>query len=568
MCGILGQITLSRQHNRELFMDALSLLEHRGPDNTNMKTYAHDTAIINFGHTRLKIIDLSETSNQPFEIDHCSMIFNGEIYNYQALKQELESNGVIFKTSSDTETILQMYLYYGIDQTLEKLHGMFAFAIYDQQKEHIYIARDRIGIKPLYYYQDNETLIFTSEIKAIHKLCKERLTINNNSVANYYYHRHIAEPQTIYNEIHAVKSGEYMTTNLKTMDTDSTQYWQLKKSTTKTEEGDIVDDIEALLHQSIQEHLVSDVPISFALSGGLDSSLLIAMTKEYKNDIVGYTIKRSAQDIDWHYSKKIADYLNVEQRVIEFQSLKTQKEDKRIFEIYDNPLACSSIFSTYLLYKEIGKDFKVCISGDGADEIFGGYKWYQYYFDLTRPSLVTLAHYDRFKYLARHYLKYRHHKGVAKYKRIMLDRFSKQEIEVNLLKSRTNVYEEDMYKEYINEINDIKDLMYVDFFTFLRFGLIRADLSSMAHSVENRVPFLDHRLVEYAYSIDPKLFNKRGILKYLLKKVAERYLPKEYIYRAKKGFSAPVKDILPINDVKAYMQYVFVQWAQHFDRKR
>ena len=179
--------------------------------------------------------------------------------------------------------------------------------------------------------------------------------------------------------------------------------------------------------------------------------------------------------------------------------------------------------------------------------------------------IETIRSFDRFKYFVRHYPRYFKYNGIAKYKRIMLDRFSKEEIENSILHENINIFEEDMYKQYISDIKNIKDMMYVDFFTFLRFGLNRADLSSMAHSVENRVPFLDHRLVEYAFDIDPKLFNKNGELKYLLKKVAERYLPKEYIYRPKKGFSAPVTDILPVVNAKDHMKYMYAKWKEkHF----
>lgn len=568
MCGILGQISYRKTIESE-FDKALNLLNHRGPDNHSVKHYHLEKVFVSLGHTRLKIIDLSQNANQPFEIDHCTIVFNGEIYNYESIKKELEDKGIVFKTHSDTEVILQAYLFFGLSETVNKLHGMFAFCIYDKSINKAFLVRDRVGIKPLYYFCDQGELIFASEIKAIQRLCTKKLQVDNSSVANFFYHRHIAEPNTIFQEIKTVNSGEYIEICLNELSVNKKCYWSLNPINKENNEKRILDKIDELLNESVKEHLVSDVPISFALSGGLDSSLLIAMSKNYKKDIVGYTVKRSDNDIDWIYSKKIASYLDVEHRIIEFQSLDMNKEDKKIFEIYDNPIACSSIFGTYLLYKEIAKEFKVCISGDGADELFGGYKWYQSYFDLTKPSLETFLNVDRFKYFIRNYLKYTSYSDIEKYKRIMLDRFSKTKVEKDILNQKIDTFEEDMYKRYIANIVTIKDMMYVDFFTFLRFGLLRADLSSMAHSVENRVPFLDYRIVEYAFSIDPKLFNKKGVLKYLLKKVAERYLPKEYIYRAKRGFSTPVHDILPISNAQNYMEYIFKQWQQcHLDIKK
>mgnify|MGYP006139880879 FL=1 len=207
------------------------------------------------------------------------------------------------------------------------------------------------------------------------------------------------------------------------------------------------------------------------------------------------------------------------------------------------------------------KEFKVCISGDGGDEIFGGYNWYQYFLDTKHPTLNILKNFNRFRTFTKH--KYFFPKNdIEKYKKIMLDRFTKIDVE-KLLNKNIKVKEIEMYKKYIEKIDSIQDMMYVDFFTFLRYNLIRLDLSSMAHSLENRVPFLDHRLVEYAYTIDPKLHYKNGELKYILKKVAERYLPKKYIYRTKRGFSAPIMNILPVKSGKDGQKYIFNQWKEY-----
>jgi asparagine synthase (glutamine-hydrolysing) len=565
MCGILGFVS-SKQIPKKSFDSDLELLFHRGPDNSSSALETIEDNSIAFGHTRLSIIDLSESANQPFCIGDYTIIFNGEIYNYEALKPSLEKDGVIFKTHSDTETILQSYIKYGIEKTLDSLHGMFAFAILDKKEDKIILARDRVGIKPLYYLHDKENFIFSSEIKAIKKLSENDLNIDLDSSANYFYHKYVPEDKTIYKEIKAVESGEYIEFKLNDFSITKHRYWNIKRSSKEQDEKKIIDRVDELLNDSVKEHLVSDVPVSFALSGGLDSSLLIAMAKQYKEDIVGFTIKRDPNDIDWIYSQKIAKYLNVEQRITDFHDLNMEGEDKKLYEIYDQPIGCSSIFSTYLLYKKISKEFKVCISGDGGDEIFGGYMWYKRYMDMKNPNFKMLFDKGNLKQTIRDYLKYFKYDDVTRYKKIMLDRFEKNDIE-SILGENVNVEETDMYKKYISKIDSIQDMMYVDFFTFLRFALIRADLSSMAHSVENRVPFLDHSLVEYAYTIDPKLHHKNGELKYILKKVAERYLPKEYIYRPKRGFSAPINQIIPIKTGQEAMMYIYNKWKEcHFDR--
>ena len=560
MCGILGYIS-STKISQEKFNDTLKLIVHRGPDNLSSIFETTQNKEIALGHTRLSIIDLSEKSNQPLTIGEYTIIFNGEIYNYKALKVSLEKNGVVFTTQSDTEIILQSYIKYGMRQTIDTLKGMFAFAILDKKENKIILARDRIGIKPLYYLLNDNNFIFSSEIKTIKNLSKDKLKIDEESSANYYYHRHINEPKTIYKEINAVESGQYLELELKNFLITKINYWTLIRSSKEQDEKKVIDKVEELLNESVKEHLVSDVPISFAFSGGVDSSLLISIAKQYQNNITAFTIKRSDNDIDWIYSKKIAKYLNIKQKINDFNNLDIDGVDKRLYKIYDQPIGCSSIFSTYLLYKTMTKEFKVCISGDGGDEIFGGYNWYQHFLDTKHPTLNILRSLNRLRTFIRH--KYFFPKNdIEKYKKIMLDRFTKIDIE-KLLDNNIKVEEIEMYKKYIEKIDSIQDMMYVDFFTFLRYNLIRLDLSSMAHSLESRVPFLDHKLVEYAYTIDPKLHYKNGELKYILKKVAERYLPKKYIYRPKKGFSAPIMNVLPVKSGKEGQKYIFNQWKEY-----
>jgi asparagine synthase (glutamine-hydrolysing) len=564
MCGIVGCISLNKISNKR-FAEALYLLNHRGPDNSSSISQQIGEKNVQLGHTRLSIIDLTIDANQPFSIGKYTIVFNGEIYNYESLKINLEKDGVSFVSHSDTETILQSYIKYGIVKTLESLHGMFAFAILDIKINKIILARDRMGIKPLYYKFDNEDLIFSSEIKSIKKLSDDKLNLDFNSSANYFYHRHIPEPSTIYKEISTVESGEYIEYQLEEQSLTKNIYWNIKRNSKEQDEKKVIDRVEELLHDSVKEHLVSDVPVSFALSGGLDSSLLIAIGKDYQKDIVGFTVKRSIDDIDWIYSQKIAKHLDIEQRMIDFNGLNMDSEDKNLYEIYDHPIGCSSIFSTYLLFKEVSKEFKVSISGDGGDEIFGGYMWYKRYLDMKHPSLKLLLDKGNIKQTFNDFKNYYKYDDIKRYKKIMLDRFDKEEVE-SFLNAKTNVSEIDMYKKYIDKIDNIQDMMYVDFFTFLRFALVRADLSSMAHSVENRVPFLDHRLVEYAYTIDPKLLYKNGELKYILKKVAERYLTKDMIYRPKKGFSAPINQIIPIKTAQESMKYIYDKWKKyHFE---
>lgn len=563
MCGIFGIIS-KKNIIKTKFNQSLRLIKHRGPDNESSIFETLNSKNIALGHTRLSIIDLSEKANQPLSIGKYTIIFNGEIYNYKTLKLKLEKEGVVFKTESDTETIIQSYIKYGIKTTVKNLNGMFAFAILDRKKGKLILARDRIGIKPLYFFINSENFVFSSELKSIREISTNKFVIDINSIANYFFHKYVSEPTTIFEEISALNPGYIAEFDIKNFSFNTIQYWKLEKSSKQKDETKVLNDIDEILNRSLSEHLISDVPISFAFSGGLDSSLLIAMAKQYKKDIVGFTIKRNENDIDWIYSLKIAKFLKIDHLITNFEDLNLTGKDVNIYKIYDQPIGCSSIYSTYLLYKTISKKFKVCISGDGGDEIFGGYSWYQYFLDMKNMPLDALMNKNRLKHFINNKF-FSSFNDIKNYKDIMLNRYSKKDV-IELLDDNFEVDETSMYEQYIDKINSIQDMQYVDFFTFLRFALKRTDFSSMAHSVENRVPFLDHRLVEYAFSIDPKLVYKDGELKYLLKKLAERYLPKEFIYRPKKGFSAPLGNILPISSAKESMHFIFNKWKYYHNQ--
>lgn len=557
MCGILGCISFNNISKKN-FNESLNLIHHRGPDNQSVKLFNFKKKKISLGHNRLSIIDLSTKSNQPLSIGKYTIVFNGEIYNYKFIRSKLQKYGIKFNTLGDTEVILQSFIKFGINKTVSLLKGMFAFAIFDGKEGKLFLVRDRAGIKPIYYHQSNKSFIFSSEIKCIKKLLDDRISIDYESSGNFFYHRHVSEPKTIFKNIFAVNSGAILEFHIDSFSLKEKKYWILNPSSKRNNENKILNDIDELLNISVKEHLLSDVPICFAFSGGLDSSLLVAIAKKYKKNIVGYTIDRGKKDIDVFFAKKIANYLKIDHKIIKFSNLDIKKKDQKIFKIYDHPIGCSSIFSTYLLYREISKKFKVCISGDGGDEIFGGYTWYQRFLDLKYPSLSLLTNKTRLKqFIKGKFLLPAN--DIARYKRIMLHRFEKTEIN-ELLKVKLKNSETEMYERHIRSINSIQDMQYVDFFTFLRFALIRSDLSSMAHSVENRVPFLDHKIIEYLFSINPGLVYKNQELKYLLKKVAERYLPKEFIYREKKGFSAPIQGKLMVNSAKKSMEYLYKQW--------
>jgi asparagine synthase (glutamine-hydrolysing) len=565
MCGILGCFS-NKSIDKSFFRSISDMTIHRGPDFQNhfFENYNQNRKIA-FGHNRLSIIDPTPESNQPFIDGEQVLVFNGEIYNYQILKDKLIRKNISFKTSGDTEVIIKLYQNFGIKKTLEMIEGMYAFCIYDKKFNKVFLARDKFGIKPLLYYVNKEDLFFSSELKSITNYYGSSLfNINQDAVASFYFHRYALEPDTIIKEIRMLEAGHYIEYDLDNHNLNDYIFWKPEIIDQEDNEQKIIDQLDQLLFEGIENHLVSDVPVSISFSGGLDSSLILAMAKKINPNIEAFSVNRGEKDIDTKYAVQIAEYLGVKLDLIGFENnLKTEEIDF-LHKIYDQPIGCSSIFSTFILYKEIAKKgYKVTLIGDGGDELFGGYEWHHNFIN-SKLNFKNLLYHP--KKVIKYNLLLQSRNPIERYKKIMLDRFDQKEL-IEDFGIETDISNHDLYQKTLlkfgqNELINIKDLMLLDFNSFLKYNLLRADFSSMAHSVEARVPFLNSPLVEYVFKIDPTLFNKGNQQKYLLKKVAERYLPKSLIYRPKKGFSSPVSKILPVRNGKEYQHYIFQKWKE------
>lgn len=571
MCGILG--CFSKNKIKEVtFKEALLVTRHRGPDFQN-QFFEKNLEInknIALGHNRLSIIDPTPKSNQPFIEGDQVLVFNGEIYNYQLLKDKLIKKNISFKTSGDTEVIIKYYQNFGIEKTLNELEGMFAFCLYDKKLNKVFLARDKFGVKPLLYYKNEDDLFFSSELKSIVKYYGSKyFSEEESAIASFYYHRYVLEPNTIYNEIHMLESGHFLVYDFQKHTLKDHLYWIPSISKTEIDEEKIIDQLDQRLFESVKNHLVSDVPISVAFSGGLDSSLILAMAKKINPKIKPFTVNRGPDDMDAKYATQIANYLDLKTDMINYNWNLEKEEIDYLHKIYDQPIGCSSVFSTFILFKEIAKKgYKVTLIGDGGDELFGGYEWHSNFLN-SKLNFKNLFYHP--KKVIKYNLLLQSKNSFERYKKIMLDRFDKKELieqfGIQGAPSSYDLYEKIFEKFGEGRLTNIKDLMLLDFNSFLKYALLRADFSSMANSVEARVPFLNTSLVEYAFNITPNLINKNGEPKYLLKKVAERYLPKKLIYRPKKGFSSPVTKILPVNNGKEYQQYMIQKWEEKYIEK-
>jgi asparagine synthase (glutamine-hydrolysing) len=544
MCGINGIVSLHSIYNlTDIILEMNDRVKHRGPDSGNFKII---NSGIGFGHRRLSIIDLQEIANQPMTTlnERFCITFNGEIYNYKEIKKKLN---VPFTTNSDTEVILRSIELNGLDWFLQNANGMFAFAIYDKSTNSLLLARDRFGEKPLYYYHNNDMVIFSSEIKAILSTNFYNCELNQNALDDYLGYRYVREPNTFFKGINQVESGTYIKFNSELNKTTVT-YWNLPEFNKNSEvcsEFNLIDELESNTLTSLELRQISDVPIGYYLSGGLDSSLLCAMASR-KNNIKTYSVGTSELN-EFEYSDLVSKQINsIHSKILidnkEYLNLENWKE---LIYQKDAPLGVPNEILLAKLSKHLKKDISVIISGEGADELLGGYgKIFKSPFDYDQSN-KQLNFYSYF---------------IQKYEYISRKTRSELLIEPSNYRDEFDSLNLDLYKNKSHE-----ELVYNFFYRYHIKGLLqRLDTTTMLAGVEARVPFLDHKLVEFAYSKIPsnlkvkwaskndiekaKKMNANAyseiydIPKYPLKKIGEKYLPESIVYRKKIGFPVPLNN--------------------------
>lgn len=549
MCGIIGSIEYSKNldvNNYDWIKSKIKLLNHRGPDEE--KVWISENKNIIFGHTKLSIIDLSKDNTQPMIDDNQNiiLIFNGEIYNYLELKDELKNN-YNFKTDSDTEVIIKSYIKWG-EKFLEKIEGMFALALFDKRDNNIFIGRDRLGEKPLFYKSNKNEFIFSSELRIFNDNAKLNKKVLNETLLNGFP---INKSETIFENIYQVEPGENIKINLNSKVLSKNKYWKLnlktvENSLTREKEFDII------LNKSIEKCLRSDVKSCITLSGGLDSSLITAIaSKQKKIDTFSVIFKNKKFDERAHISK-ISNEFKTNHHEIEIDKY-TVDEMIDIIKKFDLPILDSSTIPSYLLFKNLFKNgYKVAIGGDGGDEIFGGYNHYKIYKKIANFKKKFLN--INFPYLSFLSNKFGNNnfKG-SQYLFYLLNSRQIYKIPYFLLK---NLREKIVKPEFFLDVNllsfkdDKLDLFrqsqFIDINYTLPLSLLnKLDRCSMLNSVESRSPFLSKEIIEFSMtqldSFDLVTEKKQKIF---LKEVAKKYLPKDFVYERKQGFSFPLIDII------------------------
>ena len=578
MCGILGQINTTKKiSNNELFKESLDLQHHRGPDDSDI--YVDEKFI--FGHRRLSIIDLDSHAKQPMLSDcgNYVLVFNGEIYNYQEIKVDLLSKGYEFNTSSDTEVLLNAFIEYGID-CIQQFIGMFAFAIHDKKSNEYYIVRDRLGIKPLYYIKDNDKFIFSSEIKSILTLDDKSRELDHTAVSSYLSFRYPILNNTFFKDIHSLAPAHYI--KLKNGHFEINEYWNVSNKFKEQQEdrGEAYyqTELRELLESSVKYRMISDVPFGAFLSGGVDSSVITAlMAKNSDEAVKTFTIGFEEEGFnEFNYANIIAEKYNTEHREIILSGKNYIETMEKLISYKDAPLSVPNEVPLYLMSKELKKYITVVLSGEGADEIFGGY-----------GRIFRSPHdYNRIKEIDSLNLKDEEKRELCEnfLKKYLVDSFSTEidhfmniysytsfEDKKALLNSSLDLetIEKELVAKFMYYFDELQDESYYNklMYTFEKVHIVgllhRVDTTTMATSVEARVPFVDHRLVEFAFTIplkyklkwinntaesesltlmSDKISEVYDIPKYILKKSYEDLIPDEVLYRKKMGFPVPLND--------------------------
>ena len=533
MCGIFGVIN-NKKIDLELALNSLNLLKHRGPDSYG----EYKEKGIYMGHRRLSIIDLSQAGKQPM-ISTCGNIIltvNGEIYNYREIKSEL-SEKHMFNSNSDSEVIIYGYLEWGMEKLLNKLNGMFAFCLFDKRQNEIFLVRDRVGIKPIYYHFNGESLAWASEIKALKFYFKD-LKIDNTALYDYLTYKYIPSPKSLYINTFKLEPGHYLKINTTDLTYVKTKYWDLEFKNEKKNLNDVINEVEIELKKSVENQLVSDVSVGTFLSSGVDSSLVSCFASQIKKNIQTFTLGYEKNDFESegasYFSKKIKSTHN-EFKLSEKKIKKLSK--KKLF--HDEPFGDLSPQS-YFLNKYSKKKCTVILTGDGGDELFFGYNEYERFLYLQKikkniPFKSFFLRFNPIKKIKNLFTSEIEQYIVQKGGMIMME---KKEFKKKLM---IPVDYDDYWffkKHFKKELDPLRRLEYLDFKTFLpEHALTRVDRYSMLFGLECRVPFLSNKMIDLAFSIDPKLKYNNGELKFITREILKKYSTHEYAYSKKKGFS-------------------------------
>ena len=585
MCGITGFIDWQKKSSEDILVAMNTTLNHRGPDSGDVEFFPSVNFQVGFGHKRLAIIDITETGKQPMQFQHLWITYNGEIYNFSEIKDELIKLGHQFKGHSDTEMILHAYDQWG-EKCIEKFIGMFAFVIFDQNKNSIFCVRDRAGVKPFYYYFKDGLFLFSSELKAFHEHPNFKKEINIDAVGAFMQYGNVPSSTCIFNNCHKLKPGHTLTISLSensSFTQDQDQYWNVydyyNKPKSKIPFDEAKVETEKILQSACEYRMVADVPVGVFLSGGYDSACVTALLQKNRTEkLKTYTI--GVPDIGLNeapYAKEVANYLGTDHTEIYCNEKEAIDLIPELSFYYDEPYADSSALPTTLVSKLARKDVTVALSADAGDEIFAGYNRYDYllrygkkmqqipnFARISAASLMQLIPSNSIPVLKH---KYNFHNRYEKLKNILRDP-SSERIMLSLSQQFTDSQMNNLFNAEVKQIDSaylskelkkenyspLSYMMAIDYQTYLVDDILqKVDRATMTVSLEGREPFLDHRVVEWAAQLPNEYKYFQGTKKHIVKEIVHQYIPKEMMDRPKMGFAIPIANWM-MNELRDYLE--------------
>jgi len=580
MCGIAGLVDRNHSSSDEILKAITNSLYHRGPDDCGYLFKKFDNVQVGLGHRRLSVLDLSNHGHQPMVFAHLTMIYNGEVYNFKEIRTELECHGYNFESNSDTEVVLKAYHKWGMD-SVNRFNGMFAMAILDSRRRILTLIRDRAGIKPLYWYEKDGLFMFGSELKSFHQHPGFHKKLSLEGLTLYLQYGYVPQPNTIFESTYKLQGGHSLEIDLNSSEIKISKYWDVidcyNRPKLNLTEREALEETERLLKSACEYRMVSDVPVGVFLSGGYDSSAVTALlqserTEKLKTFSIGFY---EDQFNEAHHAKKVAEHLGTDHT----EYYCTQKDALNIIpklpEIWDEPFADNSVIPTTLVSELAKEQVTVSLSADGGDELFGGYDKY-----IQAERYYRLFNSIPFKKVATRALSKLAPEQTAvdsfirnfsgRYHRALSLMTSKSPIQA--MQNLQKVFSDTELSQIVNfniaipatafdeahfldtELSTVEKMMAIDFKTYqIDDILTKVDRASMSVSLEGREPLLDYRLIEFVSRLDPSLKVRNGEKKYLLKKIAHKYLPPEIMDRPKMGFGVPIVEWVS-DELKYYLE--------------
>jgi asparagine synthase (glutamine-hydrolysing) len=559
MCGIGGIVSFENNISNQELEGISKAIAHRGPDANGL--FLNENKTCGLVHRRLSIIDITDNANQPMTstCGRYTIVFNGELYNFEVLREELKTYGYQFSTASDTEVVLNAFIHWG-KECVNQFNGMFAFAVWDEKEANLQIFRDRLGIKPLYYIKTDEVFAFASEIKALLPLAED-LSWNNEAVHHFFRLGYIPQPQTIYKDIHKFPKGNVgiITDN----NFEIKPYWNVNEKVKKSTVSDFSSakkEFHKILRESVRLRLKSDVPFGVFLSGGIDSSTVAAVAQSQTKDKINtFSIGfKESEFNESEYAKKVANHLGTNHHEYTLSHNDAQDLIEQIPSWYSEPFADTSAIPTYLVSKMASKSVKMVLTGDGGDEQFMGYGMYDWASRLSNPMIKSLktpiafalSHSGKLR-LKRASEYFRFDNQTALHTHIFsVDQYFYSERETKQFFQFDEAYSELQVPKVARKLSPRENQALFDLNYYLTDDLLtKVDRATMLNGIEARVPLLDHHLIECSLNIDESLKVNKGESKLLLKEILYEYVPKELFDRPKWGFGIPLQKWLS-NELK------------------